>query len=206
MIDKGGDPDYDGQSGPLEFAGNGEPLQASYGLLQFGSNDRIDDAKTTYIAATAPADADVPQVPVEGTRAGDGKLVLGTILPQTGSLAFLGPPEFAGFDLAISDINAAGGVLGQPVTGIKGDSGDATTDTANQTVDRLLSQNVDAIIGAASSGVSLTVIDKITGAGVVQFSPANTSKKLSDYPDKGLYFRTAPSDILQGAVIGGRHR
>jgi hypothetical protein len=203
VIDKGGDPDYDGQSGPLEFAGNGEPLQASYGLLQFGSNDKIDDAKTTYIAATAPADADVPQVPVEGTRAGDGKMVIGTILPQTGSLAFLGPPEFAGFDLAISDINAAGGVLGQPVTGIKGDSGDATTDTANQTVDRLLSQNVDAIIGAASSGVSLTVIDKITGAGVVQFSPANTSKKLSDYPDKGLYFRTAPSDILQGAVIGG---
>ena len=203
VIDKGGDPDYDGQSGPLEFAGNGEPLQASYGLLEFGSNDQLDDSKTTYIAATAPAAADVPQVPVEGTRAGDGKLVLGTILPQTGSLAFLGPPEFAAFDLAISDLNAAGGVLGQPVTGIKGDSGDTTTDTANQTVDRLLSQNVDAIIGAASSGVSLTVIDKITGAGVVQFSPANTSKKLSDYPDKGLYFRTAPSDILQGAVLGG---
>ena len=91
-------------------------------------------------------------------------------------------------------------------TGIQGDSGDTTTDTANQTVDRLLSQNVDAIIGAASSGVTLTVIDKITGAGVVQFSPANTSKTLSDYPDKGLYFRTAPPDILQGAVLGERHR
>ena len=94
-------------------------------------------------------------------------------------------------------------MLGQPVTGIKGDSGDATSDTANQTVDRLLSQNVDAIIGAASTGVSLTVIDKITGAGVVQFSPANTSKTLSNYPDKGLYFRTAPSDLLQGGAIGG---
>jgi ABC-type branched-subunit amino acid transport system substrate-binding protein len=203
IIAAGGNPDYDGASGPLQFAGNGEPLEASYGLLVFGDDNRIDDAATTYIAATAPADADVPQVPVEGTRAGDGKFVLGTILPQTGSLAFLGPPEFAGFDLAISEINAAGGVLGQPMEGIKGDSGDATTDTANQTVDRLLSQNVDGIIGAASSGVSLTVIDKITGAGVVQFSPANTSKRLSDYPDKGLYFRTAPSDILQGAVIGG---
>ena len=203
VIDAGGDPDYDGASGPLQFAGNGEPLEASYGVLQFGDDNRLDDAATTYIEATAPADADVPQVPVEGTRAGDGKLVLGTILPQTGSLAFLGPPEFAGFDLAIQEINAGGGVLGQPMEGIKGDSGDATTDTANQTVDRLLSQNVDGIIGAASSGVSLTVIDKITGAGVVQFSPANTSKTLSDYPDKGLYFRTAPSDILQGAVIGG---
>ena len=144
----------------------------------------------------------MPQVPVVGTRAGDGVLTIGSILPQTGNLAFLGPPEFAAFDLAIKDINDAGGVLGKPVAGIPGDSGDTSTDTANQTVDRLLSQNVDAIIGAASSGVSLTVIDKITGAGVVQFSPANTSKTLSTYDDKGLYFRTAPSDILQGATLG----
>jgi ABC-type branched-subunit amino acid transport system substrate-binding protein len=77
-------------------------------------------------------------------------------------------------------------VLGKPIVGIKGDSGDASTDTANQTVDKLLSQNVDAIIGAASSGVSLNVIDKITGAGVVQFSPANTSKKLSTYLMMGV--------------------
>jgi ABC-type branched-subunit amino acid transport system substrate-binding protein len=203
IIDAGGDPDYDGQSGPLEFAGNGEPLQASFGVLVFGDNNRIDNDATTFIEASAAAEADVPQVPVEGTRAGDGKLVVGSILPQTGSLAFLGPPEFAGFDLAVQEINAAGGVLGQPMEGIPGDSGDATTDTANQTVDRLLSQNVDAIVGAASSGVSLTVIDKITGAGVVQFSPANTSDELTAYPDKGLYFRSAPPDLLQGGVVGG---
>ena len=203
LIDAGKDPDYDGASGPGEFSGNGEPTQASYGLLEFNGKDRIDDAKTTYLKATAPASADVPQDAVVGTRKGDGVLKIGTILPQTGSLAFLGPPEFAGFDLAIKDINDNGGVLGKPVEGIKGDSGDATTDTANQTVDRLLSQNVDAIIGAASSGVSLTVIDKITGAGVVEFSPANTSKKLSTYADKGLYFRTAPSDILQAATLAG---
>lgn len=202
IIAKGGDPDYDGFSGPLEFAGNGEPLQASYGVLQFGADNRLDDSKTEYKSAAAPASADVPQVPVEGTRAGDGELKIGTILPQTGSLAFLGPPEFAAFDLAIADINAAGGVLGKPIVGIKGDSGDATTDTVNQTTDRLLAEKVDAIIGAASSGVSLKVIDKITGAGVVQFSPANTSKALSTYADKGLYFRTAPSDILQGQVLG----
>ena len=91
-------------------------------------------------------------------------------------------------------------MLGKPVVLSKGDSGD-TPDSANQTVDRLLGENVDAIIGAASSGVSLTVIDKITGAGIVQFSPANTSDKLSTYADKGLYFRVAPPDLLQGAVI-----
>jgi len=136
------------------------------------------------------------------TAKGDGTLKIGTLLPQTGSLAFLGPPEFAGVDLAIKDINAAGGVLGKPVTDVKSDSGDTTTDIASQSVDRLLSQKVDTIIGAASSGVSLTVIDKITGAGVVQISPANTSPTFTTYKDNGLYFRTAPSDVLQGRVLG----
>jgi ABC-type branched-subunit amino acid transport system substrate-binding protein len=201
LVKAGTDIDYDGVSGPLEFSGNGEPTQASYGVQVFGDDNRIDDKKTTYVEAAAPADADVDQVPVVGTREGDGELKIGTILPQTGSLAFLGPPEFAGFDLALAEVNAAGGVLGKPVVGIKGDSGDATTDTASKTVDAQLSQNVDAIIGAASSGVSFTVVDKITAAGVVQFSPANTSKRFSSYDDKGLYFRAAPSDILQGAVL-----
>src|SRR3546814_14698234 len=100
---------------------------------------------------------------------------------------------FSGVGLAAEEINAAGCVLGKPVAIDHGDSGDTTTDIANQTVDRLLAANVDAIIGAASSGVSATVIDKITAAGVVQFSPANTSKTFSTYADKGLYFRNAPS-------------
>ena len=201
LVKAGTDIDYDGVSGPIEFNGNGEPLSASYGIQVMGTNNRLDDAKTTYKLAKAPASATVPDTKVEGTRKGDGQLKIGSILPQTGSLAFLGPPEFAAFDLAIKEINDAGGVLGKPVLSSKGDSGDATTDTVNQTTDRLLAENVDAIIGAASSGVSLKVIDKITAAGVVQFSPANTSDKLSTYPDKGLYFRTAPPDVLQGAVI-----
>ena len=202
IIKAGGDPDYDGISGPLTFAGNGEPLEASYGFLTMGNNNRIDPLATTFIDVKGPDELDVPQVEVQGSREGDGVLKIGTILPQTGSLAFLGPPEFAAFDLAIQDINAAGGVLGNPVEGIKGDSGDTSTDTASKTVDRLLAENVDAIIGAASSSVSLSVIDKITSAGVVQFSPANTSPALSDYDDKGLYFRTAPPDIYQGDVLG----
>ncbi len=117
-------------------------------------------------------------------------------------MAFLGPPEFAGFNLALQEINENGGVLGKDVVGIEGDSGDTSTDQANQTTDRLLSENVDVIIGAASSGVSLSVIDKITAAGVTMFSPANTSEALSTYADKGLYFRTAPPDLYQGDVLG----
>jgi branched-chain amino acid transport system substrate-binding protein len=136
------------------------------------------------------------------TTGGTGEsLTFGGLLPETGSLAFLGPPEIAGAELAVEDINAAGGVLGAPVVWMPGDSGDTSTDIANTTVDGHLAAGVHAIIGAASSGVTFTVIDKITGAGVIQFSPANTSQLLTTYDDSGLYFRTAPSDFLQGTVL-----
>ncbi len=136
-----------------------------------------------------------------GEPTGDGTLTIGNLLPQTGDLAFLGPPEFAGVKLAVEEINAAGGVLGNDVANIDADSGDGTPDIAGAEVDKLFNQDVDAIIGAAASGVSVSVIDKITGAGVVHFSPANTAAGFDTYDDNGLYFRTAPSDRLQGQVL-----
>ncbi len=139
--------------------------------------------------------------PSEDTPKGDGTLVIGTLLPQTGDLAFLGPPEFAGVDLAVQEINKAGGVNGSPVKQVKADSGDGTPNIAPQETNNLLDAGADVVVGAASSSVSLSVIDKITGAGVVHFSPANTSTAFDTYDDKGLYFRTAPSDVLQGAVL-----
>jgi branched-chain amino acid transport system substrate-binding protein len=136
----------------------------------------------------------------EDATGGDGVLRIGGLLPETGNLAFLGPPEIAGVNLAVQEINEAGGVNGADVEYLPGDSGD-NGEVANATVDRLLAEDVDAFIGAASSGVSLTVIDKITQANRIHFSPANTSPTFTDYDDNGLYFRTAPSDVVQGAAL-----
>jgi branched-chain amino acid transport system substrate-binding protein len=131
---------------------------------------------------------------------GNLNLKIGTALPQTGSLAFLGPPEEAGVALAIKDINEA--AKGINVTVEWGDSGDLDNKAYETEIPRLLGAGVKAIVGAASSGVSLAFIDQVVGAGVLQFSPANTSPTLTTYDDKGLYFRTAPSDLLQGEVLG----
>jgi len=155
-----------------------------------GSNTATQSSQPAAPSSSAPA------------AKGDGQLTLGTLLPQTGSLAFLGPPEFAGVNLALKEINEAGGVLGKPVVKYDTDSGDTTTNIASQSVDKLLAQKADAIIGAASSSVSESVIDKITGAGAVHFSPANTSDKFTTIADHGLYFRTSPPDKLQGRVLG----
>lgn len=158
-------------------------------LAACGGGEAEDDAE-----GAAPEDETTPAPEASG-------LVVGTLLPQTGSLAFLGPPEVAGVELAIQEINEAGGVLGEDVVVHHADSSDAdNAEVATQSVTDLMSQGVQVIIGAASSSVTLNVVDDITAAEVVQVSPANTSTKLSGYSD--FYFRTAPSDVVQGAALG----
>jgi branched-chain amino acid transport system substrate-binding protein len=137
-----------------------------------------------------------------GSDSGDLSLKIGTILPQTGTLAVLGPPEIAGVDLAAADINAAKAGITIDVT--QKDSGDTTTDIASQSATSLIADGVSAVIGAASSGVSKTFIDQVTQAGVVQVSPANTSPDFTSYEDDGYYWRTAPSDVLQGRILGNK--
>jgi branched-chain amino acid transport system substrate-binding protein len=168
------------------------------------TSEAVEDAETETSEVMDDAETETSEVmdDAEGAEGGstEGVFVVGGLLPETGSLAFLGPPEIAGVNLAVEDINAAGGVVGSDIEYLPGDSGD-NGEVANATVDRLLAQDVDAFIGAASSGVSLTVIDKITQAGKIQFSPANTSPSFTTYPDSDLYFRTAPSDTVQGAAL-----
>lgn len=127
-------------------------------------------------------------------------LNIGTALPETGNLAFLGASEEAGVALAVADINAATQGITLDVTW--GDSGDTDNKAYETEIPRLLKAGVSAIVGAASSSTSLQFIDQVTGAGVIQISPANTSTVFSTYDDHGLYFRTAPSDALQGNVLG----
>jgi ABC-type branched-subunit amino acid transport system substrate-binding protein len=202
LIEAGTEIDYDGVSGATDMSGNGEPLVGSYAVQVYGEDNRLDAEQETFKSVEASDEfKEMPNDEVTVDRAGDGVLKIGTLLPETGNLAFLGPPEIAGVQMAVDEINDAGGFKGADVELVEGDSGDTTTDTAVQTVTRELAENVDAIIGAASSSVSASVIDQITGAGVTQFSPANTSKQFSDYDDKGLYFRLGPSDILQGQVL-----
>lgn len=207
LLGAGADIDYDGVSGPLEFSGNGEPTKASYGILEFGDNgcvgttECIDNTRTTFVTASAPSSTEIPQQRTTATRAGDGELVVGSLLPETGSLDSLGPPTSAGVNLAIGEINEAGGVLGTNAIHVPGDSGDAGDGVAADTVDTLMARNVDVVVGAAASAVSLEVIDRVIAAGVIMFSPANTAKELSTYADDALYFRSAPSDILQGQVL-----
>lgn len=128
---------------------------------------------------------------------GDDTLKLGYILPSTGDLAFINEPMIGAVELAVQEINDAGI---QSIEMISGDSG-TNADVANTTADSLLADGVQGIIGAASSGISLSIIDKITGSGIPMISPSNTAPDFTTYNDDDLYFRTVTSDTLQGRVI-----
>jgi ABC-type branched-subunit amino acid transport system substrate-binding protein len=164
-----------------------------------GGDETTDEPEDTVEEEETEEEPEEPEEDAEeeGEAADSGEgLTLGYILPETGQLAFLGPPMIAGVELAVSEIEEYG-------TDISVLSGDEAGDTgvAAEEASRLLASGVDAIVGAAATGMTLAIIDQVTGAGVVQCSPSNTGPGLTEYPDGGFYFRTAPSDALQGPVL-----
>ena len=174
-------------------------------FTKVGSGIAILAASALVLSGCAAAEEETaPETTEETTTSAPVEtldLKIGTALPVTGNLAFLGPPEEAGVALAQADINAAAAGINLEV--VFGDSGDTDNKAYETEIPRLLNEGVSAIVGAASSGVSLQFIDQVTKeAGVIQISPANTSPTFTDYDDDGLFFRTAPSDVLQGEVLG----
>ena len=165
-----------------------------------GGKPSAEEPEKTEAASSAP-DCKPVKDPV-GEVGGDLSLKIGTALPQTGTLAFLGPPEIEGVNYATKLINDYTATSGLTLDVVHGDSGDTDNKAYETEIPRLLSEDVSAIVGAASSGTSLQFIDQVVGEGVIQFSPANTSDAFTTYDDDCLYFRTAPSDVLQGAVHG----
>lgn len=158
------------------------------------------------VAAFAAASLAVGvSMPANAAGAADKTLKITSILPLTGALAFLYPPMEAGASLAIDDINAAGGVLGNKVTIDWKDSGDGTNlAVSTQSATAAIASGTDAVLGAAASGVTKNIINAITGAKIVEISPSNTSPSLTTWADGGYYFRTAPSDNLQGRIAASQ--
>ena len=132
---------------------------------------------------------------------GDGTLRIGTLFPTTGATAFIAKAQDAGVELAIREINEAGGVNGTPVEVFHRDSGDASTDTAEQSLADLLEKKVDVVIGPSSSILAERLLPTIVDARVTMISPSATDPGLSTLNDNGYLFRTIPSAALQGSAL-----
>ncbi|PKP80023.1 MAG: branched-chain amino acid ABC transporter substrate-binding protein [Alphaproteobacteria bacterium HGW-Alphaproteobacteria-2] len=137
-----------------------------------------------------------------GAHAEDIKI--GIILGFTGPLESITPNMAAGAELAIAEVNAAGGILdGKTVAAVRGDSTCIDAAAATAAAERLVTvDKVNAIMGADCSGVTGAILQNVARPnGVVMISPSATSPGLSTAEDDGLFFRTAPSDARQGVVM-----
>lgn len=143
--------------------------------------------------------------PTDGTptdRDTTGALKIGILVPFTGDLSDFGPAFFNSAQLAVNEINEAGGVNGQPVELVRGDSGTAPQQAVEEARRLIEIEGVHAIIGAAASGVTLQVAESVTGPGsILQISPSATSPALTEANDNDFLFRTTISDAAQGVVL-----
>ncbi len=158
-----------------------------------GSDDDAGGAASTTSTAAAASTTST-------TIVDDGVLRIGALLPLTGPGAALGLTMQASIDIAIDEINEAGGVGGRSVQlRVADEGGDAAT--AASALDDLVQAGVDAVVGPASSTNALNVLDTTTRDGVVTCSPTASALSLDAYPDDGLFFRTVPSDALQAEAF-----
>ena len=149
--------------------------------------------------AAAPQPTAVPAAEAPAAEVTTEPVLIGTISPNTGSLAAYGEAVSNAIKMAIEEINAAGGVLGgRPleVTAYMDDKGDST-EGANA-FNKLVSDGVCAIIGSVTSGVTAGLGTLANEAGMLLLSPTATADTITE----GLptVFRACFRDSYQGEV------
>ena len=129
-------------------------------------------------------------------------LKIGYLGDFSGPIAEFGPVIQTGVELAIEHINAAGGVLGQPVELVTGDTQVDTVQGVEEARRLVDVEGVHAIVGPLSSTVTIAVAESVTGpAGVPTISPSATSPSITVADDNGYLFRSTISDAAQGVVL-----
>ena len=139
-------------------------------------------------ALAAPAHADVK---------------VGLLGGVSGPIAAMAPAMIDSANLAIKQVNDAGGILdGQQLVGVVGDSAcnpQNATDAATKAVNI---EGVVAIVGPHCSGAVLAAANSVTiPAGIAIVTPSGTSPEISSLKDNDTVFRTVPSDDYQGRAL-----
>ncbi len=140
-------------------------------------------------------------VMASGTAWADIKV--GALFPFSGNLALLGQESFRGLEVAVNEINAAGGVNGEKIVIVKADAVDPTQ--AVSEAKRLISAGVAGVFGSYASGVSYAATPVTELAGVPYFEMGATAHKVTTRGYKYL-FRSNPNTALYGvAVVDALH-
>ncbi len=199
-LSAGRDVDYVGASGAVNFDQFGE-VGSDYEVWGVNAAGTIFQKQFIAEGSWSGAPSPVPGVQTRSeVRPHPTALPIkfGTILSYTGGLGLYGPDIRNGTIMATENINDNGGVWGGTVTLVHEDDATNPTTGASAATKLVNVDNVDAILGSLSSGVSQKVYEVAKPAGVAELSPASTSPLFTTLDDVDLFWRTAPSDALQG--------
>lgn len=125
---------------------------------------------------------------------------IGGIAPLSGGVAVYGTECKNGIDLAIEEINAAGGINGQKIEFICEDDEGDSAKSVNAYKKLVTKDRVKVIIGSLTSGCTMAITNLAQAQKVVQIAPAATAVAITD---AGNYvFRACYTDPFQGKIGG----
>src|SRR5688572_18883296 len=131
------------------------------------------------------------------------QIKIGSAGPMTGQYAAFGEQLRRGANMAVEEINAAGGVNGQKLELLVGDDA-CDPKQATAVANKMVSDKVAFVAGHFCSGSSIPASDIYKEAKILQITPASTNPKLTDdAATKGntTVFRTCGRDDVQGATV-----
>ena len=126
----------------------------------------------------------------------DLELVIGSVWPEGDPESSSDSPVTASIDLAMQDIQAAGGNVRLLREGYGTDP-----DAAAEAVNSLLDEGVHAILGAGSSQASQSFIQTLYDAQIPQCAATNTSPSFSTQENAAFFFRTVPPDEAVSPIV-----
>jgi branched-chain amino acid transport system substrate-binding protein len=126
-------------------------------------------------------------------------LHIGLLLPSD-DLEHLAPAMQAAAELAVEDLNAAGGVLGSPVELLIEDSGGGNGEGVHAAFDALVAAGADLMVGPVDPAGIAVAKDLAAEQGLAGCS-AHDTKIDSLFDDDGRFVRTIPSEELLAAAI-----
>jgi branched-chain amino acid transport system substrate-binding protein len=128
------------------------------------------------------------------------EVLIGVAGPMTGKIAWFGEQMERGAALAVADINAAGGVLGQQVQLITVDDF-CDPEQAVAAARKLASDGVTFVVGHYCSGASIPASEIYETAGILMISPTSSNPVLTEL-GRANVFRVQPRDDAVGMVAG----
>lgn len=137
---------------------------------------------------------------------GEDEILVGTITSLTGDLGSLGGFWRDSTKLAVQEANAAGGPLQGRQIELSIEDDATTPEGGGASAKRLVDGGIVGVVGAPASGSSLAAAEVFGPAKIPQLSGTSTSQNLNigdgDTDSHPYFFRTVPSDGLQGFVLG----